>query len=156
MIHVPFSIWNGGIITNALNIWGVLTNIVIKRDFSWHSWYYVYIIFMSSASRTVDCLLCNAGLLSIVYVSCMARSVPLYIQLYSPNGRNGENKIVFLNWYWLLISWHFLSPKRKFYFTVDKDTSPAMSRRANRGDRSTPMTEGDDIHMAQWSQSLAR
>jgi len=29
-------------------------------------------------------------------------------------------QIVFLNWYWLLISWHFLSPKRKFYFNVDK------------------------------------
>jgi len=29
-------------------------------------------------------------------------------------------QMVFLNWYWLLISRHFLSHKRKFYFNVDK------------------------------------
>jgi len=38
--------------------------------------------------------------------------------------------------FWLLISWHFRSPKRKFYFNVDKETLCYVS---NRGDRSTPM-----------------
>ena len=49
------------------------------------------------------------------------------------------------NWYWSLISWHFISPKRIFYFNVVPGprcrlASPrphAMS--PNHGDRSTPM-----------------
>ena len=135
-----------------------ITNVPLYSTFSLWEWF-----LLNSVRVVVTCTLFtqwNAELLiaflCTVLSACMARywlSVPLWwIQ------------IVFLNWYWLLISWHFLSPKRIFYFNVDKEASvygdeiprpptgapplypagglpsPRLSAMSpNRGDRSTPM-----------------
>jgi len=69
-----------------------------------------------------------------------------------------------LNWYWLLISWHFLSPKHKFYFNIDKSKrlrpwtllgTPVPQTRCyvpNRGDRSTPKEDLKYVRFQPWTK----
>jgi len=111
------------------------------------AFWYMFILFVSSSSRTVDCRFMQCIVCVYGYVSVLVYwlSVPLWWK-----------QIVFLNWYyWLLISWHFLSPKRTFYFNVDEEVSasggqtapeprwgpPSVSKTSccvpNRRDRST-------------------
>jgi len=98
---------------------------------------------MYSASRTV----------LIAFICNVLLSVCVWLGILTVCALLKTNSI--FNWYWLLISWHFLSSKRKVYFNVDKEASASGDEvrspwtplgdfcsqtpcyAPNRGDRST-------------------
>jgi len=102
--HVPSNIWTGGHY-HECPLYLRSTSCNYLRLFM--TFWYVY-LYLCMLPELLIAFLCNV--LSV----CMAwywLSVPLWWK-----------QIVFLNWYWLLMLWHFLSRKRKFYFNVDQLT----------------------------------